>query len=71
MGMSAQSRTALAIECAGIKRVSAQAACLPSMLAAIEFVHPTRKIELMIECQNFAEDIAAAMSQLLKVHPHD
>ena len=51
---------------ARIKRLSTQAACLPSMLSAIEFVHPERQEELMIECQNFAEDIFNELSELMR-----
>lgn len=51
---------------ATIKRLTTQAACLPSMLASIEFIHPDRQEEMLIECGNFAEDIGKALSQLMR-----
>lgn len=51
---------------ARIKRLTTQAACLPSMLSAIEFIHPERQGEMLIECQNFADDISQELARLMR-----
>jgi hypothetical protein len=57
------------VRLAKIRRLVAQASCLPSMLSAVEFVSPLRQEEMLIECQNFADDIGCALSHLLRPEP--
>ena len=54
------------IRLAKIRRLVAQTTCLPSMLSSIEFIHPDRQEEMMIECHNFAQDIENELSRQMR-----
>jgi hypothetical protein len=56
----------VASRAARIGRLASQASCLPSMLSAVEFVCPSRQEEMLIECQNFADDISKELSNLMR-----
>lgn len=45
-----------------LARLSEQATCLAGMLAAVQFIHPERREHMLIECQNFSDDIGIALS---------
>lgn len=49
-----------------LRRLAAQSACLPSMLSSIEFIHPERQEAMLIECQNFADDVSKELSEIMR-----
>lgn len=63
---ASQKLTPTVARAARLHRLASLAACLPSMLSAIEFIHPERQEAMMIECGNFADDISAELSSLMR-----
>jgi hypothetical protein len=52
-----------------IAQLAEQAKCIPGMLSSLPYLSSDGIIGMLLACQNFAEDIDRAMSEMLKVNP--
>jgi hypothetical protein len=62
-------KTLTVTEIEKVGQLADQAKCLPGMLLALPHVSSDLLVGMLLACQNFAEDIDRAMSDILKVRP--
>jgi hypothetical protein len=52
-----------------IGQLAEQAKHLPAMLSSLPYLSSDGTIGMLLACQNFAEDIDRALTEMLKVNP--